>query len=233
MPDKRRHRGAHPLDKTLFADPKLPHLRSAVEDLSWLLGRGYSQTAALKIVGDKHALQKRQRTALSRSACSDEARENRRGKVLSVSQMQGRTLGIDGFNCIITVEAALSGGVILEGRDGACRDLASVHGSYRRVEETQQALEALTQVIAQARPESVCWYLDRPVSNSGVLASLIRDQDPSWQVELVFNPDKALVVDGRWAVASSDAWVLDKCPHWFDLTGIVIAELQGVWKLEF
>lgn len=233
MPDKRRHRGAHPLDKTLFADAKLPHLRSAVEDLSWLLGRGYSQTAALKIVGDKHALQKRQRTALSRSACSDEARENRTGKALSVTEMEGRPLGIDGFNCIITVEAALSGGVILEGRDGACRDLASVHGSYRRVEETQRALEALTRVIALACPRSVCWYLDRPVSNSGVLASMIRAQEPNWQVELVFNPDKSLVVDETWAVASSDAWVLDKCTHWFDLTGIAIAEFPNIWRLEF
>src|SRR6266404_1471952 len=44
---------------------------------------------------------------------------------------------IDGFNLILTLESALGGGVMLVGRDGCYRDMASVHGTYRRVEETR------------------------------------------------------------------------------------------------
>lgn len=233
MPDKRRHRGAHPLDKKLFNEGTSTTLRNAVEDLSWLIGRGYSQNAALKIVGDKHGLQKRQRSALSRSACSDQARSDRQAKRLSLGDVEGQVLVIDGFNCLITVEAALSGGLIIGGRDSASRDLASVHGSYRRVEETVGALAALSNVITEACPSSVYWYLDRPVSNSGVLASMIRELDSSYQVELVFNPDRSLVTDKSWVVASSDAWVIDMCSNWFDLTGAAIASLKTPpWKLD-
>ena len=42
-----------------------------------------------------------------------------------------------------TIEAALSGGVILAARDGAYRDMASMHGTYRKVAETLPALELL------------------------------------------------------------------------------------------
>ena len=37
---------------------------------------------------------------------------------------------------LTTIEAALAGGVILAARDGAYRDMASMHGSYRKVAET-------------------------------------------------------------------------------------------------
>ena len=87
--------------------------------------------------------------------------------------MAGSTLAIDGFNCVIAVEAALSGGVLLRCRDRATRDLASVHGSYRRVDVTAAALERLVAQIAMHRPKHVVWWLDRPVSNSGRLGAMI------------------------------------------------------------
>ena len=66
------HRGPHAEDAKDFAPDAIPILRDAVDDLSWLLGRGYAEVAALKIVGDKMQLSKRQRAAVQRSACTDE-----------------------------------------------------------------------------------------------------------------------------------------------------------------
>src|SRR5262245_26908157 len=77
MPDNRKHRGAHPNDRTLFAAAQLPALRTAVEELSWLLTRGYSIKGAVKLVGDRHTLSDRQRLAISRAACSDQSKEHR------------------------------------------------------------------------------------------------------------------------------------------------------------
>ncbi len=204
-----------------------------MSDLSWLLGRGYSQVAALKLVGDKYALQKRQRMAVLRCACAADKKENRLSKSISELQLVGRDLVIDGFNCFITTEAALSGGVILQGQDSALRDLASVHGNYRKVEETRRALELFVEVIARGKPRSVTWFLDRPVSNSGSLATLIRSGHPDWTVELVFNPDKELVANPDWVVASSDAWVLDQCRAWFDLTTAAVADANcNEWRID-
>src|SRR6266702_7422173 len=140
MPDIRKHRGAHPEDRKLFADDQLSALRIAVADLSWLLSRDYSMKAALKLVGDRHALTERQRLAVSRAACSDQSQEQRTAKRLPVEAVAGKEIIVDGFNLIITIEAALSDGVLIHCRDGCIRDLSSVHGSYRSVNETADAI---------------------------------------------------------------------------------------------
>jgi hypothetical protein len=56
MPDKQRHRGAHPKDKLLFAPSMLPCLRDAVVDYSWLPGRNYVPKSALALVGRLQAM---------------------------------------------------------------------------------------------------------------------------------------------------------------------------------
>lgn len=237
MPDRRRHRGPHPADEELFAPARQAVLREAVADLCWLLGRGYSEVAALELVGNRYALRARQRLAVQRCACSDAARAQRLARRVEAASLRDRDLAIDGFNCVVTLESALSGGLVLIGRDRACRDLASVHGSYRRVAETEAAIAAVADHLAAVGARSVRWYLDRPVSNSGRLAALIRDigaaSGQDWQVELVFAPDRELLAEPARVVASGDAWVLDRAPAWVDLVGpIIAARAPGAWLLD-
>jgi hypothetical protein len=73
---------------------------------------------------------------------------------------------VDGFNRLITIEAALSGGALLLCRDGCLRDLASVHGSYRSVQETDEAIRIAGEVLGDLGPAAVSWLRDSPVSNS-------------------------------------------------------------------
>src|SRR5690606_7980025 len=141
--DRRRHRGPNPQDAELFAPERLPVLRSAVADLSRLLSRGYPSGAALKLVGDRHALRERQRLAVRRAACSDAARADRARRRVCAEDLAGRPVDVDGFNVLTTVEAALAGGVVLGCRDGCYRDMASMHGSWRKVEETLPAVTAV------------------------------------------------------------------------------------------
>src|SRR5215210_4448632 len=76
-PDNRQHRGAHPSDESLFARDKIPVLRQATSELSWLLSHGYAGGAALKLVGDRYMLAHRQRLAISRAACADVNKKKR------------------------------------------------------------------------------------------------------------------------------------------------------------
>ncbi|HTV23964.1 MAG TPA: DUF434 domain-containing protein [Polyangiaceae bacterium] len=236
MPDARRHRGAHPRDPELFAPSELPGLTRAVDDFSWLLGRGYAVDAALKLVGDRHRLVVRQRVAVSRAACSDAARQRRSARRLGANDIAARSLGVDAFNAIITLEVALGGGLGVIGRDGARRDLASVHGSYRRVLDTPRALELLVSALAACAPAEVLWYLDRPVSNSGKLAGLLRAECRRGalpgSVELIDDVDRRV---SRAEVAlSADSAVLDDAEHWFDLGGWVVRErVPEAWTLDF
>jgi hypothetical protein len=237
MPDLRRHRGAHPRDRESFAESALPALRLAIEDYSWLLGRNYAPLAALKLVGDHHQLMARQRLAISRVACSDAARARRSARRLRPDELARRSLAVDAFNAIIALEVALGGGVGLIGRDGARRDLGSVHGTYRKVLETPHAIELLVRGLLACQPAAVAWYLDRPVSNSGKLAASIRTQiarlGASWTVELVEDTDRRVSQPGAVA-ASADSGVIEAAEHWFDLAGWVIREqVPDAWTLDF
>jgi hypothetical protein len=139
MPDTRKHRGPGPQDPKWFGPDAQAGLRAAVADLSWLFSRGYVAPSAVNLVGDRYRLVERQRVAVLRSACSDVALAGRRSRELDLRSIRGRPLRIDGFNLILTLETALGGGVVLVGRDGCYRDMASVHGTYRRVAETRPA----------------------------------------------------------------------------------------------
>jgi hypothetical protein len=234
MPDRRKHRGPHPQDHQLFAESKRPLLQTAVNDLSWLLERGYAVDAALKLVGDRYRLKQRQRAAVAHSACSPETVQLRQQKLVGLAQAGG-TIAVDGFNLLITIETALSGGLLLIGRDGCYRDLASVWGSYRKIEETAAAIAIVCAHLSQAGVEKVRWYMDRPVSNSGRLKTLIGEAlapDNQWQIELVDNPDPILAAY-QGPVVSSDSWILDRCRTWVNLAAEIIDQaVPEAWKLD-
>ncbi|MCB9755049.1 MAG: DUF434 domain-containing protein [Myxococcales bacterium] len=223
----RRHRGQHPRDHALFAPERHPALRRAVEELSWLQTRGYADASALKLVGDRHGLTARQRKAALRCACSDAARDARARKRVELASLAGAPLAIDGFNLLITIESLLSGGFVFVGRDRAHRDLASVHGTYRMVAETGDAVRAVGGRLTTAGVGPVTWYLDRPVSNSGRLRArlleLAAEHGWDWDARLVNNPDHELARSGV-TVSTSDAWILDSCEAWVDIVHHVLHE---------
>lgn len=231
MSSEDRHRGAHPADQELFGAKALPALQQATEHLSWLLGRGYARTSALKLVGDRHELRERQRLAVGRAACGDGARETRQQRRLNAEQMHGRTVMVDGFNLLVSLEAALSGGVLLHCRDGCIRDMSSVHGSYHAVVETDAAITTTGIRLTALGVTSVHWLLDSPVSNSGRLAQRIREVAAEhawpWTVEAVFNPDTALIAARDTVAVSSDAMVIDGATCWFNLAADLILGGHG------
>ncbi len=225
MPDTRTHRGQHPMDAKLFSADKIPDLRRAVADYSLLLTKGYAEKSALKLVGDRFSLTERQRLAVMRCACSDEQLRIRKSRQLDISAITGKHIAIDGYNLLITVESAMSGGYIFIGRDGCCRDLASIHGTYRKVTETIPSVELIGNYLHQIGINEAFWYLDSPVSNSGRLKTLIRQiaesKNWNWQIELVTSPD-AVLIKTDMIVASSDSVVLDGCSKWVNLSAEII-----------
>jgi hypothetical protein len=225
VPDKRAHRGPDPRDDEAFGRPTWPALRGAVADLSWLFSRGYATVSALKLVGDRWSLTERQRQAVRRSACSDEARERRTAHHVAADSVAGKVLVIDGFNVLTTVEAALGAAVVLICRDTTCRDIAGIHGNYRKVAETLPALEKLVTVLATLGVRQTRWLFDRPVSNSGRVRSLMlnmaAERSLDWSVELVDDPDPLLSRSDE-IVATSDSAILDAGPPWFNLARLTI-----------
>ncbi len=236
VPDSRSHRGAHPADHQLFGSEQLPRLRKACCDLSWLLTRRYASKSALKLVGDRYCLTERQRLAVSRCACSDQALAHMdRGR--QPFEANGRSeVWIDGYNVLTSVEAAMAGGAILKARDGCFRDMASMHGTWRRVEETIPAICLLGESIEQIGIRRCHWLLDRPVSNSGRLKAMLVEQASrhgwEWTVELHANPDRVLT-EANATVATADRQVLLSCSRWLNLARNVIQlRLPNAWIVD-
>jgi hypothetical protein len=139
---------------------------------------------------------------------------------------------IDGFNVLTTVEAAIGGAPLLLARDGAMRDMASMHGSYRQVAETRPALEAIAAALARRGVAHVRWLLDAPVSNSGRLRRVIADLGKAcaqdWTVEVVVDPDPLLIGAGDLViVASADSQVLDGAARTWQLARDSVELLPG------
>ena len=213
MPDQRKLRGRHPEDDSLFAHAALPALVAATADLSWLLTRGYADKAALKLVGDRQGLDKRQRTAVWRCSCCDQQQAGRAERQRAPESVPGQALHIDGFNVLTTIESALSGGVILKARDGCFRDMASMHGTYRKVEETLPALHLVGSFLRLRQ----------------AMLETADTRGWSWQVELAANQDK-LLIEGNAVVASADSAVLDRTRAWMNLARHVVeSAVENPW----
>ena len=227
MPDKRTHRGPHPQDAKLFSAEAIADLQAAVADYSLLLTKGYAEKSALKLVGDKFSLTQRQRLAVMRSTCSDRQFAGRRQRQVPIENMAGGSLAVDGYNVLITIEAAMSGGVIFKGRDGCYRDLASIHGTYRKVTETIPAVELIGRFLDRLGVTAARWLLDSPVSNSGRLKTMIGElahrNKWNWQIQLLPSPDAELARTDL-VVATSDSAVLDRCKSWVNLARDLIEE---------
>jgi hypothetical protein len=236
MPDKRIHRGPHPADNKLFAKKFIPVLRLAIEDFSLLLTKGYAEKSALKLVGDRFSLTERQRLAIMRCACSDQQLASRNEHRVPIESLTGQPIAIDGYNVLITIEAAMSGGVIFKGRDGCYRDLASIHGTYRKVTETIPAVELIGRFLKEIGVKQTLWLLDSPVSNSGRLKTLIgqlaQKNNWDWQVKLSISPDAELKKTDL-IVSSSDSVVLDECKSWVNLAAEIIRhKIRNYWIVD-
>lgn len=219
--NKEKNRGKEASDDTLFGTEKSQiALSEAARDMSYLLERGYAAKSSVALVGGRYRLNARQQKAVRGMAASASEVETRKSKELKPADLKSKSIDIDGFNLLILLETAYSGGYLFKGMDGDYRDLSSVHGSYKRVTKTMEVLETVGDYLSSIEVGEVRWYFDTPVSNSGrlktILYELAEEKGYNWQVELVYNPDKVLASSEN-IVISSDAFILNECKQWFNI----------------
>jgi hypothetical protein len=223
-----RNRGKNTGDDSLFGSEKqIEKLKLAVQDMQYLLSKNYAEKASSDLVGNHYRLKTRQIQVIRGASASENQIQNRKSKQLEISDVKNKTIYLDGFNVLILLESLLSEAYIFEGVDGCFRDLSGVHGTYKRVNQTQDSIELVATFFKKSKAEKLVWIFDKPVSNSGRIKQIILDfakeNDLNWKVELEFNPDKFLV-ENKEIIVSSDAWILDHCKNWFNLIGYLIYE---------
>ncbi|MCC0632364.1 DUF434 domain-containing protein [Clostridioides sp. ZZV15-6388] len=219
-------RGFDESDKRWFSRKELIRLVRAQEEIEWLINRDYKIDPVVTFVGDRYQFSIRQRDALKRAVCTDEKNRIRQSKILSLDKINEGIIYIDGFNLIIALEVALSGGTLVIGRDGNIRDLAGLRGTYKIIDKTEEALNLIGKFLNKYKAPKIKFYLDAPVSNSGNLRYKILEHAKEWkietEVELVKNAD--VILEKLDRVVSSDAVIVDKCISYFNVARSIIEE---------
>lgn len=223
-------RGYVPEDEREFSEKSLITLKKAAKDIGYLMEQGYPIKSASTFVGNHYLLSERQRLALVRSISVQKQIAIRRQKEI-VSLEEDATLYIDGFNTIITLEVAFSGSPLFDCMDGTIRDLAGLRGTYRLIDKTELAVDAIAKVLLKYKVRKVVFYLDAPVSNSGRLAQLLREhyKDLPFALEIEVIHQVDAVLQKLDHVVTSDAIILDHAQSWFNL----VREALNLGKLEY
>lgn len=220
-----KNRGKHANDDKIFGQKWIPVFKEAVKDLSYLLSRDYGPKASVQIVGNQYRMNSRQQKILLRMCAKSNAIIHRKSKMVAATNLKDQTVLIDGFNLLILLENALSNAYVFKSQDGVYRDISSVHGSYKRVIQTEESVVLIGQVLQQLAVEKVIWYFDAPVSNSGRLKTILYEIATkygfNWVIHLVNNPDTVLA-ESDHIVITGDAWILDECKQWFNLGALLI-----------
>lgn len=230
---KQVKRGFVPTDVREFGTAEnLEKLRKSAEEVYFLVNRGYAMKNAVTFVGNHYLLSERQRTAVARSVSCEENIKFRKSRELSDSDVAGKTLYIDGFNTVITLEIAYSGSTLFRCMDGTIRDIAGLRGTYRLIDKTDMAVNSIAEMLTSLKIEKAVFYLDAPVSNSGRLKQKILEvmQDKPFETEVYVENSVDSILESKSCVVTADALILDRCESWYNLTDTVIRNYIGNYR---
>ncbi len=211
-------RGYMPSDEHEFVE-QIDILRKAACDVGYLLDAGYPVKNATVFVGNHYLLSERQRLALARSVAPKDQAQKRRRKELPAELLNGAAVHIDTFNTVIALETAFSGSILLRCMDGAVRDLAGLRGTYRLIDKTEQAVDAIKNVLVRHHAAKAFFYLDAPVSNSGRLKQKIAEAFAGSGMETEFHVIRGVdrILMNQDIVITGDSVILDHCRNWYNL----------------
>ncbi|MGQ9775953.1 MAG: DUF434 domain-containing protein [Thermodesulfobacteriota bacterium] len=200
-------------------------LNKAARDFRYLLNRGYPRKLTLELVGNRYALTSEERNLLHRGIFSDPEAKARKKKKISLNKIRNKDLAIDGYNVIITIEAALSGRPLVLGDDGFIRDISSLSSRFKKTELTEKAIQLILQSLKKEKPCYTLLLFDAPISKSGLMAKEIREllkkENIYGDAQVHPYPERVL---NEWlgVVATSDTAIIHLVKEVVDLAGDIL-----------
>ena len=204
-------------------------IQKAAEDLRFLLTRRYPRKAALELVGNRYSLTADQRHLLHRGVFADVDARLRCSKRISIRNLRQKKLAIDGYNVLITVEAALSGRPLVLADDGFVRDISGLSGNFRKSRKTGEALQGLFDALKKWRPQHTLFLFDAPISKSGRLAQEVRERlkEAGLAGDAMAVPVPERILLGfQGVVATSDTAIIDRSQEVLDLAGYLVKRIK-------
>ncbi len=187
----------------------------AAKDYLYLIEKGYSQNATLKLVSDHYRLDKIERNAILRGVTTKNVINNRKSKIIKSKNIKKSIIHLDGYNFLFTISNYYSGNFCFIGMDGFIRDCANIGGRNKEKLFFDKAINILYDFYTELRPEKIFIYFDMPVSKSKedarIFESKLFESKINFSIALVQNPDVVLSqIEKPFIVSTSDSVILDK-----------------------
>ena len=145
---------------------------------------------------------------------------SRKNKRISVGELGGRTVAIDGYNVLITVESLIVGAPVYLCDDGFLRDTRGIFRRYRSSDQTILALREILSILKGSGVGRAEFLLDQQISRSGELAAKIRDMmvehDVPGSAKTAKDVDRRLKL-ANCPVATGDGAIIDLASEVVDL----------------
>jgi len=189
------------------------NLSMAAVDYLYLLDRGYPQRSVLKLCGDRYQLTAVERSILYRGISPAKEALLREQKLVQPSEVAGQELHIDGHNVLLTIGSYLNGNLVFISNDGMLRDASEIHGKAFKETLLDKSVLLMFSWIQSIRPDSLSFYFDAPVSNSGQLCfkinELLAHYNYKGSAQAFRSPDHQLRSLPAGILASSDTGIIN------------------------
>lgn len=188
------------------------HIRQAAEEYLWILSRGYPQSPALKLVGDKFKLSRDMRQVLYRGVVPAAQAKLRYEKIGTIGE--GDLVLVDTYNVLFTVNNYLLGKPLFISNDGLLRDAGEMRGRIINKPQFSRSVSLMLEVLQMWSGASYIHYLDEPVSHSGRLSIELCKDMVQMGIEgdafTVRSPDQMLRQEKSDAICTSDGGIIDQ-----------------------
>ena len=199
--------------------------KTAAKDYLLFLDKGYPQKSILKLVGDRHRLNRQQRQIMYRgispSAIASE-RKRKRGVYAS-----GDLILVDTYNVLFTVSNYFLGRPLFISNDGFLRDAGEMRGRIRNKEAFSRAERLMIDILKTWKDVEFRLFLDEPVPFSGrlsiKLSKIMAEEDILGEASTAYSADYMLKSEKSTAICTSDSAIIDAYPgKIIDLSFIIL-----------
>ncbi|WP_340818883.1 DUF434 domain-containing protein [Methanolobus sp. WCC4] len=206
---------------------------AAAADLRYLLERGYRRDSSIRFVGDHYGIGRNDRYILARTVFSDGTARERKKKMVQCDQLQNRSVLVDGYNVLITLESLLRGERVWLADDSFLRDIRGVFRNHSNDRFTTEAVEEMLSFFVMSEVGTACILLDSQMKHSGDLASFIRKRMHELSITGDAKTSKHVDhdlknCDGSYIVATADGIIIDSVGKVIDIPGCIYRNKASV-----
>jgi len=192
-------------------------------DIRYLLSRGYKRKSAITFVSNHYLLTEPERHILTRLVFSPQRADHRNKKKLECSQLKGCDVLVDGYNVLITIETAFKNEPLWFADDGFLRDTSGIFSNHKITDATCMAVDEMLSTLSILKVRSANILLDSQMSNSGILAEIIRKRSKDHTFKADTRTSKHVDHDLREAgkdavIATADSVIVDNVDQVVDIT---------------